>query len=142
MPRTATPAPASTAPIRAPEETPATPDVWSMPDTGIGWCDCGRHHRLTPGLVEDFMEEALGGWPRRVTHRMVCRVLMRMWRYVEVCAFFHDAVARSATAVNGRVAPDYPTPVARDIIGHFGRTWQGCPEEACAGGFGEAPPGA
>ncbi|UBI01895.1 hypothetical protein [Corynebacterium freneyi] len=114
------------------------PDVWEMPNRGSGWCDCGEDHEVDRPLVRRMIDRALGRGARDrdvITHPEVCRVIMDMWRYVEVCRFFHDAVERSAKAVHGRVEPKYPLTTGEAIIAHFAKTWNGCPEELCGGGF-------
>lgn len=139
-------APAPTeAPVTTPRETPAEPappheipDVWEMPITGTGWCDCGQGHRVDQDLVGRMIDEALRNGARKrayLTHPEVCQVIMYMWEYIEVCRFFHDAVERSAEKVNGKVEPKYPMPIAEMIIAYFANTWNGCPEELCRGGF-------
>ena len=45
------------------------------------------------------------GRPERIEHTALGPVLMDMWRYVEACEFFHDAVCRAAEQVNGEVGP-------------------------------------
>ena len=131
---------APTAPVApvAPAAPTETPDVWEMPNQGSGWCDCGEDHDVDRELVRYMIGRALGrGASDResITHPEVCRVIMGMWRYVEVCRFFHDAVERSATAMHGSVAPEYPMDAGRRIIAHFAKTWNGCPEQLCGGGF-------
>lgn len=131
----------SDAPVAPPPSVPVTrPDVWSMPDTGAEWCDCGQHHPVDRDLVRDMVLRSLGAAPERIEHTEICLVLMDMWCYVEVCEFFHDAVCRAAGQVNGEVAVDYPLAVGEEIIAYFSKTWNGCPVEACAGGFDEAGP--
>lgn len=140
--------PATVTPDEAPMVEPATipavkPDVWEMPNEGSGWCDCGEDHPVDKPLVRSMIRAELGeGAENRdaITHPEVCRVIMRMWRYVEVCAFFHDAVGRSAKVVNGRAEAEYPMPVGMEIIAYFAKTWNGCPEELCGGGFGSEGP--
>lgn len=134
----------ATMPAGAPAMGPAVaptvkPDMWEMPNEGSGWCDCGEDHPVDEPLVRSMIRRELGeGAENRdsITHSEVCRVIMGMWRYVEVCAFFHDAVDRSAEAANGRVDAEYPMPIGMEIIAYFAKTWNGCPEELCGGGFG------
>lgn len=126
-------APPASAP--APVEVPAAPDVWEMPSTGMDWCDCGQGHEVTESFIAELIEELVEDPSESITHPEVCLVIMDLWQYAEVCEFFFDAVALSARAVNGEVAPAYPTPVGRRIIGHFTKTWNGCPQEACEGGL-------
>lgn len=140
--------PAATMPAEVPAAVPTTnpivkPDVWEMPNEGSGWCDCGEHHPVDRPLVRSMIRAELGeGAENRdaITHPEVCRVIMRMWRYVEVCAFFHDAVGRSAEVVNGRAESEYPMPIGMEIIAYFAKTWNGCPEQLCGGGFGSEGP--
>ncbi len=115
------------------------PDVWEMPNRGSGWCDCGEDHDVDRDLVRYMIGRALGrgaNGRETITHPEVCRVIMDMWCYVEVCRFFHDAVDRAATAMHGTVEPEYPMEVGERIIAYFAKTWNGCPEELCGGGFG------
>ena len=37
--------------------------------------------------------------------------------------------------MHGSVAPEYPMDAGRRIIAHFAKTWNGCPEQLCGGGF-------
>lgn len=112
------------------------PNVWEMPTTGIEWCDCGEHCKVTRQLVENSIMETLGTIPSPfITHTEICETLMDLWNYVEVCEFFHDKVKQSAETMHGSVAEKYPTETAYEIIAHFSKTWQGCPEEACTGGY-------
>lgn len=134
-PPLAAPAPSAPAHPSTPQ-APSAPDIWEMPTTGMGWCDCGCGHEITEEIIQEEIEFCLDEVSEHITHPQVCRVLMELWRYESVCAFFHDAVRRSAEAVHGEVAPSYRLPVGRAIIGHFCKTWNGCPQEACDGGLG------
>lgn len=138
-------APSAVSPVTVPAEVPAEipetvpgdrPDVWGMPEKGTGWCDCGEDHPVDEPLVRSMIRGVLGDDSADViTHAEVCEVIMRMWRYYEVCRFFHDAVERSAVAMNGKVDDEYAMPVGIEIIAYFAKTWNGCPEELCGGGF-------
>lgn len=114
---------------------PTRPNVWEMPTTGIQWCDCGEDHEITQELIAEEMREILGSVGEYISHKEVCFVLMKLWRYVSVCAFFHDQVKNSAKIVNGEVAAQYRVAIAEEIIAHFSKTWNGCPEESCNGGL-------
>lgn len=135
----AAPHPGTTAPavpdVPFRPDEPARPDVWTMPTTGIEWCDCGCGHEVTEELVRDAVANTFGEVPDEISHPEVCLVLMDLWEYESVCAFFFDGVEDSARAVHGRVADMYPLDAALRIIGHFSKTWNGCPEIACAGGL-------
>ncbi|WP_297006587.1 hypothetical protein [uncultured Corynebacterium sp.] len=131
----------STSPTSSATPVPvARPDVWSMPDTGAEWCDCGQHHPVDRDLVHRMVLRSLGATPERIEHTEICRVLMDMWCYVEVCEFFHDSVCRASEQINGEISFDYPLAVGEEIIAYFSKTWNGCPVEACAGGFDEVGP--
>lgn len=60
---------------------------------------------------------------------------METWNYIEVCRFFHLQLNDAAKHVNGGTAAQYPYYDGIDIVGYFSKTWQGCPEEVCAGGY-------
>ena len=129
MAKTTTPIPSRT-----------SPDVWTLPRTGAEWCDCGEHHPVDLDLVRSMIERSLGQHNNRIEHREICRVLMEMWRYEEVCDFFHDAVCYAAETCNGEVDADYPINTGEEIIAYFSKTWNGCPVEACEGSSGKDRP--
>lgn len=113
-----------------PTASGASPNVWLMPNRGIEWCDCGKHHSLTREIVERFAQNAVSN-PRWMTHDEVIDTAMDLWNYEAVCEFFLMAVRYSASAVNGFPAPKYSYERGLEIVAHFSKTWQGCPEEIC-----------
>ncbi len=110
--------------------TTTRPDVWSSPSTGAWPLDGDDALALRDELVEQYA--GLAGADGRVPHAAVVRVTRRLWGYWWVCRFFHLRLEDAAVAVAGEVLADYPVRDAVDITGLFCRTWQGCPEEACA----------
>lgn len=115
--------------------TRVAPSVWEMPDQGIQWCDCGKDHPLTLDYVQWLAEELGIGESDKISHHEVVELTMEVWKYAEVCRFFHLAQNSAAEHIHGSVAAKYPANTAFDIIGYFSKTWQGCPMEACEGGF-------
>lgn len=106
------------------------PDVWSMPDKGLEWCDCGESHDLSKEMAEDsalYIAEN----PEWMTHKEVIEATMDLWAYVAVCEFFLMKVNDSATVIAGEPKEKYPFEQAVEIIGYFSKTWQGCPEQIC-----------
>lgn len=108
------------------------PDVWTLPATGIEWCDCGEDHVLTRADVAARYDAHVGA-DGRVPHPVVVQVTQEIWRYESVCRFFHLRVEVAAREVAGAVLVSYVVGDAIDISGTFSRAWQGCPEEGCAG---------
>lgn len=113
---------------------PQHPGIWSMPCRGIEWCDCGNHHPVSRIAIEEFTA-GIARDPRWLTHAEISAVAMDFWRYTEVCRFFVLALERAATVVCGAPAERYRHEQGIEIIGYFSKTWQGCPEEDCSGGF-------
>lgn len=118
--------------VAAPEHSVARPDVWTIPGTGIEWCDCGEDHELTRDVVLGRYLAA-GLTDGRVPHPVVVAVTMDLWCYATVCRFFHLTLEDAAREVAGAVLPDYQLDHAVDITGLFTKTWQGCPEDSCNG---------
>lgn len=114
-------------------ELPTTPDTWQMPTEGMGWCDCGKGCELDKESIEKKFRLLFGKEPEWVPHPQLCLVIQKTWLYEEVCDFFFDHVTRSAAAVHGKPAKEYPYQVAVEIVGYFSKTWQGCPSEICGG---------
>ncbi|WP_347307120.1 hypothetical protein [Corynebacterium sp. SA-MJD20WY100] len=110
------------------------PDVWGIPDKGMGWCDCGAHHPVIKDLVRSWIQEHFGRLPEQLTYLQIGEILQVWWNYAEISQFFVDAVNKSATRVNGHVDYDYPLATAAQIMGYVSKTWNGCPVEACGGG--------
>jgi hypothetical protein len=106
------------------------PDVWDMPSHGIEWCDCGQHHVLDRDTVL-HMANGVVQDPEWLTHEEVIETAMDLWNYIAVCKFFLMAIRASAIAVSGRQSPKYPFERGLEIVAHFSKTWQGCPEEIC-----------
>lgn len=106
------------------------PDVWSMPNRGIEWCDCGKHHVLERSTVEHFATRVIGD-PQWMTHHELIDATMDLWNYSAVCEFFLMAIRASANAVNGVLAPKYRYERGLEIVAYFSKTWQGCPEVFC-----------
>lgn len=117
------------------QRTRVAPSVWELPDQGIQWCDCGKDHPLTLEYVRSLADELGIGESDEISHPEVVELTMEVWGYVEVCRFFHLALNAAAEHVHGSVAAQYPVDTAFDIIGYFSKTWQGCPVEACEGGY-------
>lgn len=111
------------------------PDVWSEPEEGTPWCDCGDEHSLDRDVLAAMFEQAYGPVGERITHLRVIELAAYAWRYVSVCAFFTGRVADAATEVNGAVAEDYPFEIGLAIVKRFSDTWHGCPDEGCQGDF-------
>ena len=105
-------------------------DVWSMPSAGMSWCECGQDHELTAAIVYKFIVEAGYETRQRLTHGQLSDVIAYVWKYSEVCRFFHLAVEQAAKLVHGKVDKTYPLGHSVDIIGYFSKTWQGCPDAA------------
>ncbi len=78
---------------------------------------------MANGVVQD---------PEWMTHEEVIDTAMDLWNYIAVCKFFLMAIRASAIAVGGRQSPKYPFERGLEIVAHFSKTWQGCPEEICA----------
>lgn len=119
----------------APTEAPAPvekPNVWEMPTTGSGWCDCGQNHELDTDWLLDCAFETVND-PEWMTHKEVIKTAKMFWEYESVCEFFRMAINVSATAVNGQPAEKYKFETGMEIVAHFSKTWNGCPEEACQG---------
>jgi hypothetical protein len=116
-----------------PTETPVEkPNVWEMPTTGSGMCDCGQSHDLDTDWLLDCAFESVED-PEWMTHKEVIRTAKMFWEYESICEFFRMAINVSATAVNGQPAEKYKFEVGIEIVAHFSKTWNGCPEEACQG---------
>lgn len=116
-----------------PTETPVEkPNVWEMPTTGSGWCDCGEDHDLDTDWLLDCAFETVDD-PEWMTHKEVIRTAKMFWEYESICEFFRMAINTSATAVNGQPAEKYKFEIGIEIVAHFSKTWNGCPEEACQG---------
>lgn len=127
----------STKTIEAPAPTEAPvpvekPNVWEMPTTGSGWCDCGQNHELDTDWLLDCAFETVDD-PEWMTHKEVIRTAKMFWEYEAVCEFFRMAINVSATAVNGQPDEKYKFETGMEIVAHFSKTWNGCPEEACQG---------
>lgn len=119
----------------APTEIPVPaekPNVWEMPTTGSGWCDCGENHELDTDWLLDCAFEIVED-PEWMTHKEVIRTAKMFWEYESICEFFRMAINVSATAVNGQPAEKYKFETGMEIVAHFSKTWNGCPEEACQG---------
>lgn len=119
----------------APTETPIPvekPNVWEMPTTGSGMCDCGENHDLDTDWLLDCAFETVED-PEWMTHKEVIRTAKMFWEYESICEFFRMAINTSATVVNGQPAAKYKFEVGMEIVAHFSKTWNGCPEEACQG---------
>ena len=112
-------------------DAPVRPDVWTIPGTGMEWCQCGQDHEVTRADVDALYDGAVGP-DGLVPHEVVVRVTQQLWRYELVCRFFRLAVEHAAEIVAGSVLERYTRDDAIDITGRFTKTWQGCPEEACA----------
>ncbi|MFB0835703.1 hypothetical protein ACX8Z9_04680 [Arthrobacter halodurans] len=107
-----------------------------MPGIGERRCERGdaEHSRCRDDVDELAELDVEDGW---VTHRQLLLASMELWEFDEVCLFFTDKLADSARTVVGAVAERYRRDDAVDIVGHFSKTWQGCPEAAlCEGGYG------
>jgi len=106
-------------------------DVWSMPNRGLAWCDCGDDHELTEDFVFKTLIE-IGLEPSRMlTHEELTELTAAVWMHDEVCRFFELAVNEAAKAIHGGVDEIYPLRHTLEIVGYFSKTWQGCPEEDC-----------
>lgn len=117
----------------APTEAPVEkPNVWEMPTTGSGMCDCGEDHDLDMDWLIDCAFETVED-PEWMTHKEVIRTAKMFWEYESICEFFRMAINVSATAVNGQPAEKYKFETGMEIVAHFSKTWNGCPEEACQG---------
>lgn len=116
----------------APENHLTNPEVvWSMPNRGIVWCDCGQEHELTEEFVFGTLVE-IGLQPSRMlTHQELVELTAAVWNYDEVCRFFELAVEDAARMIHGKVDTRYPLEHSLPIVGYFSKTWQGCPEEDC-----------
>ncbi len=117
------------------EKIRIVPTVWDLPDQGVQWCDCGQDHALTLDFVIDVAEDLGHDDEVFLTHQEVVELTMEVWGFAEVCRFFHLALNAAAECVNGAVEEEYRTFVAFDIVGYFSKTWQGCPAQACEGGY-------
>jgi hypothetical protein len=117
------------APVEAPVEKP---NVWEMPTTGSGWCDCDENHDLDTDWLLDCAFETVDD-PEWMTHKEVIKTAKMFWEYESICEFFRMAINVSATAINGQPAEKYKFEVGMEIVAHFSKTWNGCPEEACQG---------
>lgn len=116
-----------------PEVVPPTKtveEVWELPATGTQWCDCEEDHEVTKDVVEFFAYDEVGE-ADHITHALVVAIAVEMGQYESVFGFFHDAINRAASQVQGGVAATYPYRVGLAIVGLFCRTWNGCPEELC-----------
>jgi len=108
-------------------------DVWSMPRTGIVWCECSEDHELTKEFVVNTMIE-MGLHPvRQLTLDELIELTAAVWNYEEVCRFFVLAVEEAALHIHGHIDSSYPLQESLSIVGYFSKTWQGCPDEACSG---------
>ena len=118
--------------VAAVEDPGGRPEVWTIPGTGVEWCDCGEDHELTRDVVlARYL--AAGLIDGRVPHPVVVAVTMDVWGNATVCRFLHLTLEDAAREVAGAVLPDYELHDAVDITGRFTKTWQGCPEESCNG---------
>lgn len=108
-------------------------DVWSMPRTGMVWCECSEDHELTEEFVFKTLME-MGLYPgRNLSHSEVVELTAAVWNYDEVCRFFELAVEEAAQQVHGQIDSTYPLEHSLAIVGYFSKKWQGCPDEACSG---------
>jgi hypothetical protein len=126
---------AAAAPSEAPTETPSeveAPNVWNMPVTGSQHCDCGEDHELDLDWLMDCAEENAED-PEWMTHKEVIEAAKMFWNYESVCEFFRMAINTSAIAINGQPAEKYKFSTGMEIVLHFSKTWNGCPEEGCEG---------
>lgn len=106
-------------------------DVWTMPSSGLSWCDCGQEHELTANFVYQTILEAGFEPDRPLSHEQLAAVIADVWDYCEVCRFFYLAVEQAARRIHGKVDESYPLSHSVDIVGYFSKTWQGCPDAAC-----------
>lgn len=111
------------------------PSIWDMPDSGLQWCDCGGDHQLQRDDISDIASHLSIEEDATITHQQLVILTMELWNYVEVCRFFHLRLNDAAQHIHGTIAELYPYEDGMDIVGYFSKTWQGCPEEVCAGGF-------
>ena len=89
-------------------DTPTViPNVWEMPNTGPGWCDCGNDCTVTRDLLAEiaFHLRFSGEW---LSHDEVIDLAMELWAYDGVCEFFLMVIKDSAKAVYGEIAEKYP----------------------------------
>lgn len=115
--------------IEAPTPT-VIPNVWDLPDTSSGLCECGNNCMVTRELLIDiaFHLRFDREW---LTHDEVIDLAMEVWNYDGVCEFFLIVINDSAKAVFGEVAERYPFEKGLEIVGYFSKTWQGCPDTSC-----------
>jgi hypothetical protein len=116
---------------KEPAELDHESDIWQLPSRGIEWCDCGQHHVLDRDIVAAIAHDVVDD-PEFMTHDEVIDTAMDLWKYESVCQFFLLAIRHSATAMNGHPAERYAFERGLQIVAHFSKTWQGCPEEICS----------
>ncbi|MGP9487523.1 hypothetical protein ACT3UD_08220 [Glutamicibacter sp. 287] len=109
------------------------PDIWTMPDKGLSWCDCGAAHELSADIVYGFAEELGLDTREAMTHPQLVELTMEVWNFEAVCRFFHLALNEATQFIHGTVAEEYPFAEGIDIVGYFSKTWQGCPAAECRG---------
>lgn len=118
--------------IEAPEAPTVIPNVWELPDTSSGICECGNNCTVNRAFLVEIASH-LGLQPDKewLTHDEVIDLAMEVWEYDGVCEFFLMVINDSAKAVFGEVAERYPFEKGIEIVGYFSKTWQGCPDEEC-----------
>lgn len=124
--------PLTVIPHSAPD-TVTIPDVWDLPQQGSEWCECGGDCTVDRETAIAFARMVVGDreW---ITHEEVIMIAMDVWSYISVCEFFMMAIREAAEKVNGSVEDKYKFETGLAIIGYFSKHWNGCPEQACAGG--------
>ncbi|AZA14641.1 hypothetical protein ACFPVT_03555 [Corynebacterium choanae] len=101
---------------------------WTMPTTGMQWCDCGADCELEREEVAAMFTDLGFDDGNLVPVDVVAAIIQHIWDYESVCVFFVDHLRRSLKAIHGSMETMVLFAEAVDIVGYFTKTWQGCPE--------------
>lgn len=108
---------------------PDTDWVWTMPNIGTTWCNCGKDpltgkplHEVTRALISRHVLEVFGEMPDEMSNTDISKVVLSLWKRPEITQAMADGLLASVTAVVGEVREVYDVHTAIAVVKHFSMT--------------------
>lgn len=103
--------------------------VWTMPNIGTPWCNCGRDpltgqplHHVTRALVSRHVLEVFGEMPDELSNTDISKIVLSLWKRPDITPVMADTLLASVTAVVGEVREVYNIHTAIAVVKHFSMT--------------------